>query len=94
VKNRTPTSRNDSRTRTSERRNDSRSRNPKEEMLGKLDCHHEMTMARMSSQLEKIDACPGKAEATDLEANPEETESEEEHEEVPKEKTIVEILEH
>jgi hypothetical protein len=44
----------------------------KEEMLAKLDAHHERKMARMDSQLEKMKACLGKMEATDLEANPEE----------------------
>jgi hypothetical protein len=37
-----------------------------------------------------MDACLGMKEATDLEANPEETESEAEHEEVTKEEAAVE----
>jgi tRNA/tmRNA/rRNA uracil-C5-methylase (TrmA/RlmC/RlmD family) len=56
----------------------------KEEMLVKLDAHHERMMARMDSQLEK---------ATDLESNPEEIESKAEHKEVPKEEATVETLE-
>jgi hypothetical protein len=51
-------------------------------------------MAMMDSKPQKLEACLGKTEATDLEANPEETESETEHKEVPKEEAIVEILEH
>jgi hypothetical protein len=41
-------------------------------MLNKSDAHHERMMARMNSQLEKMEACLGKMEATDLEANPKE----------------------
>jgi hypothetical protein len=55
----------------------------KEEMLAKLDAHYERMMTRMDSQLEEMDACLEK-EATDLEANPEEIESEAVHEDVPK----------
>jgi hypothetical protein len=47
--------------RTPERRN--KSQHPKEEMLNKSDAHHKRMMARMDSQLEKM-------EATDLEAHP------------------------
>jgi hypothetical protein len=36
-------------------------------------------MARMDTQLERIEACLEKMEATDFEANPEETGSESEH---------------
>jgi hypothetical protein len=39
----------------------------------------EKMMAKMDFQLEKMEACLGKTEATDLEANPEEIESEVEH---------------
>jgi hypothetical protein len=65
----------------------------KEEMLAQLDAHHERMMARTNSQLEKMEACLGKTKAMDLETNPEETESEVEHEEVPKEDTAVETFE-
>jgi hypothetical protein len=44
-----------------------------EGMLAKLDAHHERMVARMDYQLEKMETCLGKSEATDLEANPEET---------------------
>jgi hypothetical protein len=44
----------------------------------------------MDSQLQKIEACLGKTEATDLEANPEEVESKAKHEEIPKEEASVE----
>jgi hypothetical protein len=37
----------------------------KEGMLTKLDTHHERMMAGMDSQLEKMEACLGKTEATD-----------------------------
>jgi hypothetical protein len=47
----------------------------KEEMLTKLDAHHERMMARIGSQLEKMEACLGKTEAMDLETNSEEIES-------------------
>jgi hypothetical protein len=46
-----------------------------EEMPTKLDAHHERMMARMGSQLEKVEACLGKTEAMDLEVNPEEMKS-------------------
>jgi hypothetical protein len=49
-------------------------------------------MARMDSQLEKVEACLGKTEATNLEASPEETEFEVEREEVPKEEATVETF--
>jgi hypothetical protein len=52
----------------------------KEEMLAKLDAHHERTMVRIGSQLRKMEACLEKMEATDLQANPEETEPESESE--------------
>jgi hypothetical protein len=57
----------------------------KEEMLAKMEPHHERMMTRMDSQLEKMEACLGKTEVTDLEEN----ESEEEHEEVPEEEDAV-----
>jgi hypothetical protein len=53
---------------------------------GKFDAHHKRMMARMDSQLQKMEACLGKMEAT------EELESEAEHEEVPKEEAAVETF--
>jgi hypothetical protein len=44
-------------------------------MLAKLDAHHKRMMARMDSQLEKMEVCLGKTEAMYLEANSEEIES-------------------
>jgi hypothetical protein len=44
----------------------------KGKMLAKLDAHHERIMARMDSQLEKMEACLGKTETMDFEANPKE----------------------
>jgi hypothetical protein len=38
-----------------ERRNESRQRTPERRNDGKLDAHHERGMARMDSQLEKIE---------------------------------------
>jgi uncharacterized protein YhaN len=61
-------------------------------MLAKLDARHERMMARMCSQLEKMEACLRKVEATDLEENQEGTEFEVEHEEVPKEEAAVETF--
>jgi hypothetical protein len=58
-------------------------------VIAKLDTHHERMMARMDSQLQKMETCREKTNATDLEANPEEIESEVEHEEVPKEEAAV-----
>jgi hypothetical protein len=49
-------------------------------------------MARMDSHLEKMEACLGKTEATDFEANPEEIESEAVHEEVPKEGAAIKTV--
>jgi hypothetical protein len=63
----------------------------KEEMLAKMETHHER-MARMDSQLEKMDACIGTTEATDLEVNPKEIEIEAEHEEIPKEEAAMETI--
>jgi hypothetical protein len=57
----------------------------KENMMAKLDAHHERMMARTK-------ACLAKTETTDLEANQEATESESEHEKVPKEVTAVETF--
>jgi hypothetical protein len=47
-----------------------------EKMMARLDAHHERMMVRMKASLEKT-------ETRDLEANPEETESESEHAKVP-----------
>jgi hypothetical protein len=47
-------------------------------------------MARMDSQLRKMEACLEKTEAMDLEANPEEIECELEHQEAPSEEAAVE----
>jgi hypothetical protein len=44
----------------------------------------------MDSQIEEMEFCLEKTEATDLEANPEEIESDLEHEEVPIEEAAVE----
>jgi hypothetical protein len=60
----------------------------KEEMLAKLDAHHKRMMARMDSWLEKMEACLGKTEVTDLETNPVEIESEVEQQEVLKEAAV------
>jgi hypothetical protein len=54
--------------------------------------NQEKLMAKMDAQLEKMVACPGKTEATDLEATPEEIESEVIHKEVPKEKATVKTV--
>jgi hypothetical protein len=64
----------------------------KEEMLTKMETHHERMMARMDSQLEKMEVCLGKAEAMNLEGNPEEKQSKAEHEEVPKEEATVKTV--
>jgi hypothetical protein len=52
-------------------------------MLTKMETHHERMMARMNSQLEKMEARLGKIEATSLEA---------EHKEIPKEEAAVETF--
>jgi hypothetical protein len=52
----------------------------------------EQLMAKMDTQLEKMEAWLGKTEATDLEANPVEIEFETVHEGVPKEKAAVKIV--
>lgn len=49
-------------------------------------------MAKIDSQLEKMEACLSRTEATDLEANSEEIKTEVVHEEVPKEKAIVKTV--
>jgi hypothetical protein len=74
------------------KRNESKPRtdDSQEWMIAKMDAHQE----RMDSQLEKMEACLEKEEFTDLEANAEETVSEAEHEEVPKEEAAVKHLEH
>jgi hypothetical protein len=56
----------------------------REKMMAKIDASHDRTMARMDSQLETMETCLGKKEATNLEASPKETEFQAEHEEVPK----------
>jgi hypothetical protein len=52
----------------------------------------EEMMAGMDSKLENMDACLGRTETTDQEANPEEKEYEAEHEEVPKEEAAVKTV--
>jgi hypothetical protein len=59
----------------------------KGEILTKSDAHRERMMARMDSQLEKVEACLVK-----MEASPEEIEIKVEHEEVPKEEATVETF--
>jgi hypothetical protein len=59
------------------------------EMLAKVEAKQVRMMARMDYWLEKIEACLGKTEATNLDANPEEIESKAMHEEVPKEEAAV-----
>jgi hypothetical protein len=49
-------------------------------------------LARMYSKLEKMEACLGKTETTDLEANSEETESWAEYEDVPKEEAAMKTV--
>jgi hypothetical protein len=49
-------------------------------------------MARVDSHLEKMEACLGKTETMDLEANPEEIESDAVHEEVPKEEAAMKTV--
>jgi hypothetical protein len=66
-----------------------REKHLKEEMLDKLDVHHKRMAARMDSQLQKMDACLGKMEATDLEANPERKKSVAVHEKVLKEEVAL-----
>jgi hypothetical protein len=46
-----------------------------EEMLAKMEVHHERMMIRMDSQLDKMEACLGETETTDFKANAEELES-------------------
>jgi hypothetical protein len=69
---------------------DTKPKEMKDEMLVKMEAHHERMMARMDSQLEKMEVCLGNTGAKDLEANPKETECEVKHEEVPKEEAAVE----
>jgi hypothetical protein len=52
-------------------------------LMAKLDAHHERMMTKIDSQLAVMEACLGKTEATDLQADPEEMEPEGVHEEVP-----------
>jgi hypothetical protein len=63
-----------------------------EEMLAKLDAHHERMMSRMAYQLGKMEACLVKIEATDLEANPEGKDTAVEQQEVPKEEAVVKTV--
>jgi hypothetical protein len=59
-------------------------------MMVTMKASHERIKAPMDVSLEKTETCLEKMEATDLEANPEETESEVEHKEVPKDDAAVE----
>jgi hypothetical protein len=61
-------------------------------MLAKMETNQERMMDKMDSQLEKMEACLGKTEATDFEANSEEIDSEAVHEEVPKGEAAVRTL--
>jgi hypothetical protein len=63
-----------------------------EKMMAKLDARHERMVTRMDSQLENREACLEKTEVVELEANPEETETESEHQEVPNEEAAVETV--
>jgi hypothetical protein len=63
----------------------------RDKMLEKLHAHHERLMARMNFQLEKMGGLSRKDGTTDLEANPEEIESEAVHE-GPKEEVAVETF--
>jgi hypothetical protein len=60
-----------------------------EEVMAKLDAHYERMEAPVDISIEKMEVSLQKTEATDLEANPGEIESELLHEEVPKEDTTV-----
>jgi hypothetical protein len=61
-----------------------------EQMMARLDAYHERMEAMRDISLEKMEACVGKTETMDFEANPEEIESKGEHEdEVPKEEAVV-----
>jgi hypothetical protein len=68
----------------------------KEEMLAQLDANHERMFSRVDSQLEKmevaVEANQEEVNATDLETNPGELESEAEHEDVSKEEATVEMI--
>jgi hypothetical protein len=64
----------------------------KEEMLAKMEANQERMMARMDTQLEKMEACVGKTEVMNLDANPEEIVPESEHEEVPKEEAAMKTV--
>jgi hypothetical protein len=61
-------------------------------MLARMEVHHVRIMAKMDAQLEEIEALLGKTDAMNLEASPEEIESEAENEEVPKEEAAVETF--
>jgi hypothetical protein len=62
----------------------------KEDILAKMQANQERMMARMDAQLKEMGGLSRKDEATDLETKPEETESEADHERVPKEEVTVE----
>jgi hypothetical protein len=61
-----------------------------EEMKEGINSGQAEKKSTVSAILEKTEACLGKTEATDLEANPQEIESEAEHEEVPKKEASIE----
>jgi hypothetical protein len=65
-----------------------------EKMMVEFDAHHERMMVRMNSQLEKMEAWAetNQKDAMDLEANPEETEAEAEHWEVPKDEAAADAV--
>jgi hypothetical protein len=62
-------------------------------MLPKLDAHHESIMARMDSQLEKMEACLGKADINGFGGKSRRNKkSKTEHEAVHKEEDAAETL--
>jgi hypothetical protein len=63
-----------------------------EEIKQEIRAHQEHLMAMLNAHHERMMACLGKTEATDLKANPEEMESESEHQEVPQEVAAVKSL--
>jgi hypothetical protein len=56
----------------------------------RTEANHEQMMAELHAHHERMMVCLGKMETTDLETNPEETESGADHQEVPKEDVAVE----
>jgi hypothetical protein len=58
-------------------------------MQEEMTASHKEIMAKLDAHHEKIMACLGKTETTDLEANPEEMKSEEVHREVSKEDAVM-----